>query len=79
MTTSTFEEANEYAMMTPRKQSPSRSSSAATRRLTDTDVRAIFEALHNNHPAPPHVPFKIVRVGPNGLKLSPPSYEFEGK
>lgn len=58
--------------------SPGHSSSPGLRRLTDSDVRAIFEALHHEKPAPSHLPFQIVRVGPTGLKLSPPSYEFEG-
>ena len=58
--------------------SPVNNGNASARRLSDTDVRAIFEALHQSKPAPPNLPFRIVRVGPNGLKLSPPSYEFEG-
>lgn len=49
------------------------------RRLPDSDVRAIFEYLHENKPAPSHLKFVIVPVGSNGLKLSPPSYEFSGK
>jgi hypothetical protein len=54
---------------------------ATIRRLSDDDVRAVFEALHNNtkEQLPPHLHFSIVPVGPDGLKLSPPSYEFEGK
>ena len=48
------------------------------RRLSDSDVRGIFESLHGGMmPPPPHLQFQIVPVGPNGLKLSPPSYEFE--
>ena len=54
------------------------SNNAGFRRLTDSDVRAIFEALHHGKEAPSNLPFQIVRVGPNGLKLSPPSFEFEG-
>ncbi|CAB9528802.1 expressed unknown protein [Seminavis robusta] len=50
---------------------------ATIRRLSDSDVRAIFECLHHNKPPPPHLQFKIVPVGPTGLKLSPPSFEFE--
>jgi hypothetical protein len=48
------------------------------RRLSDDDVRAIFESLHGDQQPPPDLKFRIVPVGPNGLKLSPPSYEFEG-
>jgi hypothetical protein len=51
---------------------------ATIRRLSDADVRAIFESLHGNLPPPPHLRFKIVPVGPNGQKWSPPPYEFEG-
>ena len=53
--------------------------SAVVRRLADNDVRAIFECIHDNKPRPEHLPFTIVPVGTSGLKLSPPSYEFEGK
>jgi hypothetical protein len=53
---------------------------ATMRRLSDADVRAIFESLHGSrHPPPPHLTFQIVPVGSDGLKLSPPSHEFEGK
>lgn len=48
------------------------------RRLSDDDVRAIFESLHEHKRPPSHLRFQIVPVGPNGLKLSPPSFEFEG-
>lgn len=60
------------------ESSPTHGSVTAIRRLSDTDVRSIFEALHHNKPPPTHLSFSIVRVGPNGLKLSPPSYEFSG-
>lgn len=49
------------------------------RRLSDDDVRSIFESLHGGGIPPAHLKFSIVPVGPNGLKLSPPSFEFEGK
>ena len=52
---------------------------ATMRRLSDGDVRAIFESLHGSSQPPPHLNFQIVPVGPNGLKLSPPSFEFEGE
>jgi hypothetical protein len=51
---------------------------ATIRRLSDMDVRAIFEAVHINRRPPPHLQFQIVPVGPDGLKLSPPSHEFPG-
>lgn len=47
------------------------------KRLNDDDVRAVFDSLHNHSPPPPHLQFQIVPVGPRGLKLSPPSHEFE--
>jgi hypothetical protein len=55
------------------------SSSSTVRRLSDTEVRAIFECLHSERPVPTHLKFQIVPVNSNGLKLSPPSYEFQGK
>ena len=51
---------------------------ATIRRLSDNDVRAIFESVHHNRHPPPHLQFQVVPVGPEGLRLSPPSYEFEG-
>jgi len=74
----TVEQSHQFAAASPIKSSPAHSSTTATRRLCDTDVRSIFEALHHNKPAPENLPFSIVRVGPTGLKLSPPSHEFEG-
>ena len=53
-------------------------SMASIRRLSDDDVRAIFECVHNNTNAPSHLPFQIVPVGTDGLKLSPPSFQFDG-
>lgn len=52
---------------------------ASIRRLSDDDVRAIFECVHNNTNAPSHLPFQIVPVGTDGLKLSPPSFQFDGE
>lgn len=52
---------------------------ATIRRLSDEDVRSVFEAVHDNRQPPSHLQFQIVPVGPEGLKLSPPSFEFEGK
>jgi hypothetical protein len=52
---------------------------ATIRRLSDDDVRAVFEAVHDNRQPPRHLQFQIVPVGPEGLKLSPPSFEFEGE
>mmetsp|Transcript_6069 Transcript_6069/g.11484 ORF Transcript_6069/g.11484 Transcript_6069/m.11484 type:complete len:119 (+) Transcript_6069:116-472(+) len=50
---------------------------ATIRRLSDDDVKAVFDCVHNNMAPPPNLSFQIVNVGPNGLKLSPPSFEFE--
>lgn len=49
------------------------------RKLQNEDVRAIFESLHDGKPPPSGLSFKIVPVGPKGLRLSPPTYAFEGK
>lgn len=51
---------------------------ATFKRLADKDVAAIFDSLHFGKEPPAHLDFHIVPVGPTGLKLSPPSYEFEG-
>jgi len=52
--------------------------STPLRRLDNEDVRAIFECLHDGKPPPNDLAFRIVPVGSNGLKLSPPSFGFEG-
>ena len=57
-------------------QSPSKESG---RRLSNEAVRSIFESIHNGNLPPPHLNFKIISAGPNGMTLSPPSYEFESK
>lgn len=49
------------------------------KRLTETDVQLIFSCLTNNQQPPTKLRFKIIRVPHNGLKLSPPSFEFNGK
>jgi hypothetical protein len=49
-----------------------------SRKLTDADVRSIFECLHHKAPIPQNLKFTIVPVGPSGQKFSPPSHEFEG-
>ncbi|MGK3739938.1 MAG: hypothetical protein ACI8RD_008765 [Bacillariaceae sp.] len=48
------------------------------RKLDNEDVRAIFESLHDKKPPPPGLKFQIVPVGPEGLRLSPPTYAFDG-
>lgn len=55
-----------------------KSTMATVRRLSDDDVRAVFESIHENREPPPHLRFQIVPVGSDGQKLSPPSFEFEG-
>ena len=52
---------------------------ATVRRLSDSDVKTIFDCVHNNRPPPQKLSFQLVVVGPNGLKLSPPSFEFSGE
>jgi len=47
------------------------------RKLESEDVRAIFESLHDKKPPPPGLKFQIVPVGPEGLRLSPPTYTFD--
>jgi hypothetical protein len=50
------------------------------RKLSRSDVRAIFESLLDKTKHPPaHLNFQIIPVGPKGLKVSPQRYEFEGK
>ena len=48
------------------------------RRLSNNDVKIIFDCIYNNEkPSDEKLIFKIIVVGPNGMKLSPPSYEFD--
>lgn len=48
------------------------------RRLTNEDVRTIFDCVYNDKiPDDERLKFKIIVVGQNGMKLSPPSFEFE--
>ena len=51
----------------------------AVRKLENEDIRAIFESLHDNKPPPPGLNFQIVSVDSDGLRLSPPAHEYEGK
>lgn len=60
-------------------RSTKKATMATIRRLSDKDVRSIFESLHHSRPPPAHLKFQIIPVASNGLKLSPPSYEFEGE
>ena len=53
---------------------------STTRRLSNEDVMTIFDCVHNNViPKDKRLWFQIVIVGPNGMKLSPPSYQFDGE
>lgn len=47
------------------------------RRLSPEDVKKIFDCVYNNKEPPEKLRFQIVVVGSTGMKLSPPSYEFE--
>ena len=51
----------------------------AAKRLTETDAKAIFSSLANNEQPPDGLDFRIIKVPQNGLKLSPPSLEFDGE
>lgn len=51
---------------------------ATVRRLSDDDVKAVFECIYSNKlPSTKALRFHIVPVGPEGLRLSPPSYQFQ--
>jgi len=51
---------------------------ATVRRLSDDDVKTVFECIYSNKPPPnKSLRFHIVPVGPEGLRLSPPSYQFQ--
>jgi len=50
------------------------------KRLKDEDVNTIFDCIRvKGQKPPPHLTFQIIKTGPDGMGLSPPSYEFEGK
>ncbi len=52
--------------------------STSVRRLTNDDVKTIFDCVFNNkRPKEKRLTFNIIPVGPQGMKLSPPSYEFD--
>lgn len=52
---------------------------ATIRRLNPEDVKQIFDSIKHNTMPCESLKYKIVVVGSNGMKLSPPSYEFQGK
>ncbi len=52
---------------------------SALRRLSEDDVKTVFECVCNNRYPPASLRFQIIVVGPNGMKLSPPSYEYPGE
>jgi hypothetical protein len=76
--TSTANHTNGWTTSQLRSTPPRRAIPSTIKRLSDVEVRAIFESLHHNTSPPPNLHFTIVPVGPNGLRLSPPPYEFEG-
>ncbi len=51
----------------------------ASRKLSNEDVVEIFRCIHTNTVPEERLRFQVIVVGPNGMKLSPPSYEFKGK
>ena len=60
---------------TPKHQPPL---TATARRLSNENVKAVFDCVRNNRPPPADLPFHLVNVGPEGSTLSPPSIEFDG-
>lgn len=52
---------------------------ATIRRLNPEDVKQVFDSLKHNQMPCESLKYSIVVVGSNGMKLSPPSYEFQGK
>jgi hypothetical protein len=52
---------------------------ATARKLSDRDVNAVFRCIHENLPLPDSLRFWIVPVASDGMKLSPPPFEFEGE
>ena len=52
---------------------------SSLRRLSNDDVKTIFDCVHNNKVPPQRLTFQIVVVGPSGMRLSPPAFTFEGK
>jgi len=66
---------NQAAVGTPNNGNRRRQS------LSQADVRAIFSCINNNGHPPDGVDFRIIVIpkfgGNNGLKLSPPPYEYE--
>lgn len=50
---------------------------SCARRLADIDVETIFSCIHLNKLPPTALTFRIVFVGSDGLRLSPPSYNFD--
>ena len=52
---------------------------AASKRLGLDDVNTVFRCLATNQPTPEKLNFKVIRIPHNSLKLSPPSFEYEGE
>jgi hypothetical protein len=51
----------------------------SARKLSNEDVVEIFRCIDSNRVPEKRLTFQIIVVGSNGMKLSPPSYKFEGK
>ncbi len=52
---------------------------ASNRRISINEVKSVFDCVTKNKSPPKDLQFEIVLVGSNGLKLSPPSYEYKGE
>ena len=50
---------------------------ATVRRLSDEDVQSVFDCIYGNMLPPPRLAFHIIPIGHDGLRLSPPSHQFD--
>ena len=50
---------------------------ATVRRLSDEDVQHVYDCIYENKLPPSRLLFHIIPVGHDGLRLSPPSHQFD--
>jgi len=51
---------------------------APHRVLSDEEVYAVFDSVHNDTKLPDHLKFHVIAVDPAGGKISPPRQQFQG-